>query len=133
MEKINQLYKKVLDNWLKTETIEEELEKNKKLYLDNGIIALSQTELLKMDKFLPNSIIMTLEDDPHDLCYYTPDGIKLFPIGMERIQLNSHLTPDDEEDEGFYNLQTFLQFYEGYENCLINFALLNDLVIIEKL
>ena len=120
-KEVNIFYRKVLQNWSKTETVEEELEKNKKIYLENGIIALSEIDLKKMNQFLPNSIIMSLEDDPYDLCYFTPDGIKMYPIYMERMQINSYL----EEEDDFYDMKTFLDFYDGYESCLINFAILN--------
>jgi hypothetical protein len=123
IEEVNIFYRKVLQNWLKTETVKEELEKNKKIYLENGINALSEIDLKGKNHFLPNSIVMTLEDDPHDVCYFTPDGIKMYPIWMEKTQLDFYLI--EESEESFYNLETFLSFYDGYESCLINFAILN--------
>jgi hypothetical protein len=97
-------------------------------YEDRNIQALSFEELKEQGSFLPNSLVMACEDDPNDLCFYTEDGIHLTPIFMidstrRKIDPKDVLTEDDAEEEGYeyYDFETFMDHYDGYENMLINF------------
>jgi hypothetical protein len=97
-------------------------------YEDRHIQAISFEELKERGSFLPNSLVMTCEDDPNDLCFYTEDGIHLTPIGMidstsREIDPKQVLTEDEAEEEGYeyYDFETFMDHYDGYENILLNF------------
>ena len=102
-----------------------------------GVEVLSNEDTF--DKFIPDSIVLTPEDHPADLCYYTPDGINLSLIQMEHA--SGHLLKpsenwkdsdklrsvddkngmfDDADTADFYDCATFMTFYKGYEKGIIN-------------
>ena len=82
-------------------------------YSSKNIQAISFEELKKQGSFLPNSLVMTCEDDPNDLCFYTEDGIHLTPIAMidstsRKIDPKEVLTEDEAEEEGLFKRNRFV-------------------------
>lgn len=68
------------------------------------------------ETFIPDSIVITPEDHPMDLCYYTPDGIKLSPIVMEKA---SGVLLDKDSDD-FFDVNSFKKWYDGYETSIVS-------------
>jgi len=100
-------------------------------YADKNIQALSLEDLVSQASFLPDSLVMTCEDDPSDLCFYTEDGMHLTPIAWidvhtgKEIDPKEVLTEEGVEDEGYeyYNYKTFMEHFGLYENILLNFKI----------
>lgn len=72
---------------------------------------------------LPNSLVFTPEDDPADNCYYTPDGDKLQPIFMEKVNSVEYLDEEDGEDGCFWNVQTLREHSDDFTDCVFSIAL----------
>jgi len=121
----------IIAAWNQADQDESTLAELQSYYADKNIQALSLEDLTSRTSFLPNSLVMTCEDDPRDSCFYTEDGIHLTPIVMidansqEEIDPKEVLTEEEAEDEGYeyYDFETFMDHFEGYENILLNFKI----------
>lgn len=65
-------------------------------------------DVIVSDFFMPDSIVMTPEDDPNDICYYT-DGKILVPIYMEKA---TNRVIDENDD--FHDFESFKKHYDGF-------------------
>ena len=119
----------IIAAWNQADHDESSLSELQSYYADKNIQAISLEDLASRESFLPNSLVMTCEDDPNDLCFYTEDGIHLTPIALidatsqEEIDPKEVLTEEEAEDEGYeyYDFETFMDHFGGYENILLNF------------
>lgn len=96
----------------------------------NHVLELADQEFLSLDgvrnhrKFIPNSIVLTMEDNPNDKCFYTPNGVNLIPIIDGYVAKHPHkefLINDHEDIKafGFHDVETYIKFYEGFDNDIV--------------
>jgi len=88
-------------------------------------------EMMTHKKFIPNSIIIGFQDNPDKVCFYTKNGINLMPIHGGLVDKHPHkdqLTEEDATQYGFWDAESFIKWFEEYdENDIVCVKMVADL------
>jgi hypothetical protein len=111
---VKEAFDKFLEVWTYHHTMENpdfEYEVMFELSKDFEFFRTKDTDF-KTFKLMPNDIVLNIDEDPSDLSYWSPDGIRLEPI----FDKNSIIETDDieieEEDEDIEMLSAALTWKE---------------------
>lgn len=119
-------FNRLLDIWNSAYTGEDN-EEFRKALSDANYDYLTLDEVTQRGKFMPESFVFTLEDDPSDRAYYTEDGDGLHYIFMGNILAGGKEEEEEEydeeiEDEEIEDAESFIKFYAGFEDIIVNIS-----------